>query len=498
MNRYKLKRFFGVFLIAVFLLAGSLSAFAADSEQVDVGRYFQSMLDFAQEMYYRNFTDEEGLKAALRGLFSGLDDYSGFYDREELEALNNILNGNFTGIGAGLEKSGVHIKIIKIYENSPAERAGLLEGDIVTAVDGNSTADKEPEAVASEIRGEAGTKVRLTIGRGGASKEFDVIRGIVTINPVFYRIEGDTAYIRIDSFSSGASEEFNKAIADVNDHGIQNIILDLRGNTGGYVDEAVAVARKLMPPGVVTTLDYKTKQFNDVVYGSSAKNPHYIVGILVDEKTASASEILAGALEDAGNGFLIGQNTYGKGVFQNIFDVLTPEAYKKYSELYGEEYVSGIQLLGSQLVLPQPDEILGAVKITTGYYLTPNGRKIDGIGLKPTVTLPDPAYPNSVNTADIAMFSGAGTIGGGAYGPDVYNAELLLKAAGYFAESADKKYDIATGEAVKKFQTERKLPATGIIDIQTKEKLNVILSELRRENDRQYSKAVEILGWFDR
>jgi carboxyl-terminal processing protease len=475
----------------VFIFSGSIGVQAEDYSS-----YFNSMLKFVQEMYYKDLTDEEGLKAAISGLLSGLDRYSAFFDREELEAYTNSINGNYVGIGAGLEKSGTYIKINKIYEGSPAEKAGIHEGDIITSVDGKSVEGMEAEDAAANIRGDEGTAVRISVLRADKKLEFSVVRGIVSINPVQYRLEGKKAYIRIDSFGSGTAANFGRAMAEVDKNEIKRIILDLRGNPGGYVDEAVEVAKKLIPPGVITTLDYKSEAMPDKVYYSDEKHPDYIVAVLTDENTASASEILAGALEDAGNGFLIGQKTFGKGVFQNMFNVLTPEAYKKYSELYGSEYISEIEWLSYEGVAPKEDEILGAAKITTGHYLTPKGRTIDGIGLKPLIELPDAIFPNDVDLSLVKALANSVDLTVSSYNDEVYNAEKILRASGYFSETADRQFDSKTQEAVKKYQAEKKLPVTGNIDLKTREQMNRTLSDLININDKQYSKALEILSWF--
>jgi carboxyl-terminal processing protease len=487
----KIKGIIAVILVLVFVIAGNVSVWAAD-----YGSYFNSMLKFIQDMYYEGLTDQDGLKAALKGMMSVLDDYSAFYDKEETEALNNTLNGNFTGIGAALEKFDRYIVIVKIYENSPAEKAGLIEGDIITAVNGESVADKDPTQVAAMIRGEEGTVVNITIKRGSIVKDFSIIRGVVNINPVRYRIEGKTAYIKIESFSSGASQKFNEALSAINKNKIRKIILDLRGNPGGYVNEAVNIAKKLIPPGIVTTLDYKSDKISDQTYISNQKNPFYILAVLVDQKTASASEILAGAIEDSESGFLIGQNTFGKGVFQSIYSVLTPEAFLKYSKLYGEQYVTNNEWMSYYGVIPDPDEILGTIKLTTGYYLTPKGRKIDGVGLKPNFEVANPADSLGLDLAAAGLLSNTGTIEMDHYSNDVYNAEMILKASGYLTSTPDRKFGFDTAEAVENYQKDKNLQPTGKIDIKTRDFLNKTLLELRNTKDLQYAKAVELLGIF--
>ncbi len=478
-------------LLIVFLFTGSIGASAAE-----YGTYFDSMIRFMQGMFYKDVSDEEALKAALKGMFSALDPYSDFYDPEETEALNNSLNGNFVGIGAGLEKTDKGVKITKVYEGSPAEKVGVYEGDIITAVDGNSVLDKDAEAVAAIIRGTEGTWVRISILRGDKTKEFSIVRGVVTISPVEYRLEGDKAYILIDSFGLGTSERFSKALAEADKSKIQKIILDLRGNGGGYVDEAVKIAEQLIPPGVITTLAYKSDEMSDRVYSATKTHPDYIVAVLVNKGTASASEILAGALEDAGNGYLIGQNTFGKGIFQNMFCVLTPEAFLKYSELHGDEYVTELQWMSYYGVFPDKDEILGTVKLTTGHYLTPKGRAIHGIGLKPAVILPDAATPNGVVLSSVKFLSSTTPISINQYDVEVYQTESILKAGGFFTGTPDRQFDTETQDAVKRFQEKFALAPSGIIDIKTRDQLNKTLLELRSDNDKQYTKAVELLNWF--
>lgn len=481
---------FTVFVI-ITLIVGSIGVSAED-----YGSYFDSMLKFIDNTYYKGITPEEGLKAALKGLFQSLDQYSDFYDVNEMEILRNSLSNNYSGIGAALEKVEEGIKITKIYEASPAENAGLLEGDIIISVDGKSIKNMDPESVAAIIRGEEGTYVRLTVKRGNLTRDFSIKRGRVTIKTVQYRIEGKLAYIKIDSFSTGTAKEFNDAMNQVDKNKVYKIILDLRGNTGGYVDVAVDVAKKLMPEGIVTTLVFKSDEFNDVVYYANGNHPHYIVAVLVDEHTASASEIVAGALEDAGNGFLIGRNTYGKGIFQNMLTILTPEAYNKYKELYDSPYVTETQLLSHYGVFPEADDILGMVKLTTGYYLTPKGRMIHGTGLKPAFEIKNPTYPNGIDLSQVGYISSNTTLGISSYGDDVYNTERVLKALGYFSSTPDRKFESDTYEALLKYQKDNKLAATGKVDDKTRESLNNAILKLRRENDLQYSKAVELLGLF--
>lgn len=492
MNKIKKTAFVFIMILSIFVMP--LSAQAAD-----YGSYLNAAVDFMQDLFYQDMDDLESLKAALRGMFGGLDDYSGFFDNEETEALMQSLEGNFVGIGAALEKDASGCKIIKVYDESPAQKAGLYEGDVITSVNGVSTLNKDAEQVASEIRGEEGTQVRLTIRRPGenADREFTLTRALVKINSVFYRIEGNVAYIRIDSFNSTTAVNFNKAMDVVDASKITKIMLDLRSNPGGYVDQAVEVARRIVPAGTVTTLDFKSERLMDQSFNSYLKDHQYMIAVLVDGGTASAAEILASAIQDSETGFLVGANTYGKGIVQQMFSVLTPEAYNKYHEKYGVGYVSEIEWLSYYGILPEDDEILGTIKITTGHYLTRNGEIIQGIGLKPEIEVIEKSNPNGIDLTLIEKLPvPSKPIGLNAQGYEVYTAERILRAAGYFKEFPDRQLDAKAQDAIQKFQTERKLTVTGILDAKTCEALNKLLDELIVKSDQPYVKAKEALNWF--
>ncbi|NLM73823.1 MAG: PDZ domain-containing protein [Clostridiaceae bacterium] len=490
MNKFKR------FIITALVIVLCIGTFTVTSSAAQYGSYFDSVLQFAHGMYYKDFVDKEALIAVLKGLFGSFDKYSGFFTPEEARANDEVLNGNFVGIGAGLEEYEGFVKVIKIYSGSPAEKAGLMEGDIITAVDGKSIENMDAASVATLIRGEENTVVTLTIKREGAIKEFSISRGKVKIESVQFRTEDDIIYIKIESFSVGTAKEFRAAMDNADKNDIFKVILDLRGNTGGYVDEAINVARRILPKGIVTTLDYKSDEFQDSVFYSDGSHRDYVVAVLTDENTASASEIVAGAIEDSGIGILIGQKTFGKGIFQQTFSILTPEAYEKYSNIYGADYVSTIQWSGYFGIPVSQDEILGVVRLTTGYYTTPKGRIIHGIGLIPAIELPNSTHPNGVDLALLSPLSNTEDLRLQIYNKEVYNAEGVLKALGYLKSTPDMSFGQETVDAVKKYQTDNGLKVTGIIDTQTRDHLNKSLITLRNANDKPYVKAQEVLGIF--
>lgn len=483
-------------LTAILLLCSLLLISAVPAMGMDYGDYLNSALEFMQDMYYLDVNDEETIKAALKGMFGNLDPYSGFFDNQETQQLNDSLQGSFVGIGASLEKCDEGVRIVKVYEESPAEKAGLRDGDIILAVDGVSTFGKEASAVASEIRGEKGTRVTLTIQRQSEKLDITVRRDQVTLNPVSWRIEGDVAYIYIESFTGSTGAQFGKAIDEIARRGVTRILLDLRDNAGGFVDEAVAVARKIVPEGLITRLDFKSERLTDKTYYSDLRNSPYIMAVLVNEHTASAAEILAGAIQDSGKGVLIGQKTYGKGVVQNMFYVLTPEAYAKYGKKYGLHYITSVEWLSYEGVLLDPDDLLGTIKLTTGHYLTRNGRTIHGVGLAPDIEIAARNLPNGTDLALVIPLGNTETLTPGAYGHDVYQAEKILRAAGYFESSPDRMMDQETQEAVRRFQAENQIPVSGNIDIQTRDKLNECLNTLRAEHDPAFTRGLYLLESF--
>ena len=479
-------------LLAVTLAVSPVSASAWS------GDYLEAVKNFVQEMHLEEHSDAQLLEGALKGMFSSMDPYSSFMNREETKTYEASLSGQFSGIGASLEAAAVQggVRITYIYPESPAEKAGLHDGDILLKANGTSLAGMKPEDAATLIRGTAGTAVTLVYRRGAAESTITVIRGAIRIAPVTWRIEGLNGYVRISQFSSGMSEELAAALAGFRKAGVKKLILDLRDNPGGYVGEAVSAGRQLLPPGTIVSLDYRSERFSDVTYTTESPDPGWRIAVLTNENTASAAEILAGAIQDADNGFLIGKKTYGKGVVQSMFMLLTPEAQAKYAGQYQDTFVTDLEWASYYGVNVQPDEVLGLAKVTTGRYLTRNGRALDKEGL-----LPDAEAENrtSVHEVDISYCEPVQTgtaLSVGAYAPAVRQAETILKAEGSFAGYPDRTFDAATATAIRSYQGKVGLTVNGQLDAATQAALNRRLSAMRSANDPQYALAVKALGFF--
>ncbi len=462
------------------------------------GDYLESVKTFVQDMHIEGKTDDQLLVDSLKGMFSGLDDYSSFMDMKETKTYEESLSGQFSGIGVSMDSSlsKEGIVITSVFAESPAEKAGLLDGDILKAADGKSLSGLTGTAASALIRGTAGTKVTLLVKRGAKELTVVVVRGDISVNPVSWRLDGKIGYLRISQFGNTVGAGVDEALAAFRKAGVKKMMLDLRDNPGGYVGSAVEVARKLIPPGGIVSLDYRSEKMSDIHYTTDAPDPGWTIAVLVNENTASAAEILAGAIQDAENGFLIGKKTFGKGVVQTLFMLLTPDAYKKYGDQYKDTFVTDLEWSAYYNVQVKPEEVLGLAKITSGSYKTRNGRTIDKVGLQPDVAAENRTAAHDVDVSQVEAVSAQIPLKEGVYAPPVRQAEAILKAAGYFAGTPDRQFDKKTAEAVKAYQKALKLPVSGVLDVRTDAALNGTLASLRLTTDPQYKMAQTTLGFF--
>jgi carboxyl-terminal processing protease len=306
--------------------------------------------------------DEEELEeAAIAGYVDGLgDQYTAYISKEDMQAFTEDITGSFVGIGIYMVADEESDSIIVYYPipDSPAEEAGIKAGDIIKSVDGVEYGYDDFDTIADHIKGEAGTKVKLVIERDGKDIEFEITRAKIATNPITIKVlEDNIGYLKIPSFDTGTADDFKEKVEELQKQGCTSLIIDLRNNGGGIVDESTDIADLLLEKGktIMTTKDNNgdeevTESKNDATFDMP-------IVILANENTASASEILIGALKDNERATVIGTTTYGKGVIQTVISLSD----------------------GSGL------------KITTAEYFTPNGTAIHGIGIVPDteVELPD-------------------------------------------------------------------------------------------------------------
>jgi carboxyl-terminal processing protease len=318
-----------------------------------------SLEDVIDDYYYKTEVDKlQEADGIYKGLMNSLGDpYSVYYNEEELEDLLNDTAGIYYGIGAyvSIDEEMKMPRISGVIPGTPAERAELQIDDIIYEVDGESTSGLELEDVVSKIKGPEGTTVHITLLRGSKREEVqvDVERSAVEVPTVSTKFLGDNeeiGYLQITEFDDITTEQFIKGMEELRSKNVKGLILDLRSNPGGSLQAVCDIARQLLPSGnIVYTIDRNGKRDD---YTCDGKNQIDIpLVVLVNQYSASASEILSGAIKDYGIGKLVGVKTYGKGIVQRIFDLKDGTA----------------------------------VKLTVSTYYTPNGTNIHGIGIEPDV-----------------------------------------------------------------------------------------------------------------
>lgn len=491
-----LKRLIPLLLIAMLLF--SQAAFAADSTSDDSKNmdYLKSIMDMIRDQYKGQLTDSQLIQGAVNGMFNSLDPYTTFFTPTEAESFMGTISGTFSGIGVSMELSDDYIIVTKVFTASPAEKAGILQGDKIVEADGKSLIGKTTEEAVSLITGTAGTKVKLGILRNDRQgvQYFEITRETIKVNPVQYEIRDGIGYIKLEMFNENTDEYISKALEEMDKNKVTRLVLDLRDNPGGEVGQSVAVAQKFVPRGIVTTLDYKSEASPDIEYHSYLDASKYKLAVLVNAMSASASEIVAGAIQDTGAGKLIGTKTFGKAKFQGVIPILTPEAFEKYEKQLGVKLVDVYELIDKYEVSPLVSEVSGYAKITLGLYYTPKGRMIDGTGLSPDYAVEDPKPVNGIDINRVQKLTQSIKLSLNGQGADVYNAEKILKLLGFDMDAPDTTLDEKTFNAIKEFQKSSKLYSYGILDFSTQKALNERLNFITLQTDKQYAKAVEILN----
>ena len=491
---FKYKKFCSYLLL--FVVFSTIFIVPVNAAEDGYSDYINSVIEMVQERYYKDVSEEELIEGALRGIFDSMDEYTLFYDMDEAEVFFDTMEANYQGIGVEIMEAAEGALITNVFSGSPAEGAGILINDMVVSVDDEDVQGFSLQDIANLIRGEIGSFVKVGVIRKESNEilYFNIERSVVNISPVTWWVENNMMYIKLDSFSSNSSNFFKQALDEADNREIKKIIIDLRNNLGGEVGQAVNIARQIVHKGIITTLDFKSEETVDVVYRSNLDEPKYLAAVLVNNNTASASEILASAIQESSDGFLVGTQTYGKGVFQNVFPILKPSVYEKYKAQYGESIVEGYEWMNKHNVQVYQDDLIGWTKITTGHYLTRDGKMIHGIGLTPDFIVEDYELIEGLDINAIKPLNSSTIIDLDGVSNDVYSAERILKVKGYSIDVLDNVLDANTCDELKKYQQERGIPITGVLDEASREHLNIDLKELQMELDRPYTKAVELLN----
>ncbi len=326
-------------------------AFAYEN-YVDGAITIEEVLDLTLQNHVDKPELDTLVDGAVQGIVQSLNDpYSEYMTAESLKEFSDSLNGDYVGVGISIQMAGDYPLIEEVFKNSPAERAGLKAGDLIVAVDGESTYQVPLSMISLQIRGEEGSAVLLTIQRNDQKFDVKLTRSNVDLPTVEAEVKfGNIGYVDINSFGTDTAFEFSDALKNLQSQNVKGLILDLRNDPGGYLVAAVRMAGEFLPSGkkVVAMVDRSGQQrvYRSFGSGSAADLP---VVILVDSNTASAAEILSGALQDYEAATLVGSQTYGKGTVQTVFDLTNG----------------------------------GALKLTIAKYQLPGGRFIDGVGITP-------------------------------------------------------------------------------------------------------------------
>ena len=371
MNNDKLKRIYKAFMLIVvvalvtFVLTSvflydklgtsSFLSIGLGGENTELIKKINIVKSVLDSKYVSEINEEDLVNAAIKGYVSGVgDEYTEYFTKEEMESFHSEIEGNYVGIGIYMIENKENNTIVVLYpiEGSPAEAAGLQTGDIIKKVDGVPVTEENLNNISKSIKGKEGTKVTLEIERKGETLTFEIERKSIDLYPIESELlESNIGYINITSFDSDCAKEFKTTYENLEKANIKSLIIDLRNNGGGIVSEALDIADYILDKNKVMLIT-KDKEGKEEIE-KSTKKPIINVPIVVltNGNTASASEILVGALKDNGKATVVGEKTYGKGVIQELLTLSD----------------------GS------------GIKVTVEEYYTPNRNKINKIGITPDV-----------------------------------------------------------------------------------------------------------------
>lgn len=327
--------------------------------------------------YVEAVDDEKLEKGAISGMLAELDPHSSYLDGASLQRLDTMIDGSYSGLGLSVAMDDGAVKVVSPMRGSPAEKVGLKAGDFITHLDGKLIYGTDLDEAVQQMRGEAGSKIRLTIFRTGREEPFDVTvtRGVIDLEPVTHKIEGTIGVITVNEFSRDVGNDVNGAIQAMKRQSagrLSGLVLDLRSNPGGSLDEAVALSDLFLDHGDIVSQRGRITSENEyyraesVFRGDAARGLPVVV--LIDAGSASASEIVAGALQDQHRALVMGERSFGKGSVQSMIRL----------------------------------DRTHAVKLTTARYYTPRGRSVQEGGIDPDIRVPQISDPDARKRAEMS------------------------------------------------------------------------------------------------
>ncbi len=414
-----------------------------------------------KDNYLEDVKDKQLIEGAIQGMLASLEDpYSSYLDAEMMKNFNDTIESSFEGIGAEVSMVDGKVTIVSPIKDSPAEEAGLRPNDQILSVDGESVAGLNLQETVQEIRGKKGTEVVIKIQRDGVSEPFDVtlVRDDIPVETVYSEVKTidgkKTGLMEITSFAENTAEHFSKQLKELEDKGIEGLVIDVRGNPGGLLTAVEKILKNFIPDDIpYVQIEDQNGQVSKSYSNLGEKKP-YPISVLINEGSASASEILAVAMKETGYD-VVGTKSFGKGTVQQA--------------------------------LPLGDG--SRVKLTFFKWLSPEGTWIHEKGVKPTIKEEQPSYyfTNPVQLVEPLSYNDTGD--------NVKNIQIMLKGLGYDPGRTDGYFNQDTEEAVKSFQKEHELKATGKVNDKTAGKIETEIVEHIRsgEDDQQMEKALNEL-----
>jgi len=349
------------FLLAslIILLVGVLigqGLVQAKSDAYEELKAFTQALELVRRSYVENPDTKELVQGAIRGMISSLDPHSSYMTERQFKEMNMDIKGEFTGVGIQIGVKNQQLMVIAPIEDTPGFRAGLAAGDKILKINDEWTKDMAIDQAVDKMRGPRGTPVRLLIIRDGWDKprEFKIVRDVIRVQSVKSKmLDNEIGYVKIIQFQGQTAEELEKALKDLDAKGAKKLVLDLRNDPGGLLDASVDVSGKFLPKKklVVYLQGRQSSERKDFLTSDGGAPRDYPMVVLVNTGSASASEIVAGALQDSKRAVILGTQTFGKGSVQTVF----------------------------------PLEGGGGIRLTTAKYYTPSGRSIQNVGITPDI-----------------------------------------------------------------------------------------------------------------
>jgi carboxyl-terminal processing protease len=391
--------------------------------------------ELIEEAFFRKLIDPAiSFNDMVKYMMDCLDENSMYLYEDELNSMmREDISGTITGIGVTIVNRNGRVVVVSPMKDSPAYKAGIQPNDIIVSVDGVDVSNEDMDTVRSLVIGEKGTPVAVGVLRGESVLTFNIVRDEVRAITVGHQVlEGNIGYIAITSFNKNVVEAVEEALAEFDALGITKIVVDLRYNPGGELQEVVELCRKFVPKGVIATIDYSDASGReDEIYYSENETPKYNLAVLINEGSASASELFTGAVQDTGVGRVFGTTSFGKGTVQEILPIATG----------------------------------GGIRLTIAEYKTAGGRSIHKVGIEPdeyvknTTQIKDISHFTAIDFSDLCYEAGDN-------GQGVLAIEQRLEFLGYM-KGADEVFDGETALAVQSFQINAGISATGKADLNT-------------------------------